>query len=112
LTVPPGTSTAHLTFYRQASQGAAALDPAHGYLPYAYQDKQPTRSGNSYSFTLTQRGQTGNFVYTVNGQYISEFTLGVSNASVRLVISGVGTSPKVALPAGARVVAAPGGGLG
>jgi hypothetical protein len=107
LTVPAGTPTRRLTFYRQASQGATALDPAHGYLPYATQAKRPTHSGDTYSFTLTKQGQTGTFTYTVTGSYVSQFTLTVPNASVRLDISDVGTSPPVALPAGAKVVSAP-----
>lgn len=104
LTVPSGSTPSHLVFYRQASQGAVALDPAHGYLPYATQAKHPSQSGGTYSFTLTKNGQTGTFTYTVNGQYVSEFTLSVPHASVRLDISDVGTSPPVKLPAGSRVV--------
>lgn len=108
LTVANGASTAHLTFYRQASQGAQALDPAHGYLPYAKQAKNITRSGDTYSFTLSettaQGKQTGTFAYTVSGPYVSEFNLGVATSSVNLVISQVGTSPPVKLPAGSKVV--------
>ncbi len=107
LTVSSSASTRNLVFYRQASQGAAALDPAHGYLPYASQAKNPKHNGDTYSFTLTKQGQTGTFTYTVDGGYITQFTLSVPNASVRLDISAVGTSPPVALPAGARVVSAP-----
>ncbi len=112
LTVAPGASTSHLTFYRQASQGAQALDPAHGYLPYAKQAKDVTKSGDTYSFTLSettaQGKQTGTFTYTVTGSYVSQFTLSVSTSSVNLVISQVGTSPPVKLPAGAKVVKATG----
>ncbi len=112
LTVAPGASTDHLTFYRQASQGAQALDPAHGYLPYAKQAKDVTQSGDTYSFSLSettaQGKQTGKFTYTVTGSYVSQFTLTVSTSSVNLVISQVGTSPPVTLPAGAKVVKATG----
>ena len=77
-----GASTDHLTFYRQASQGAQDLDPAHGYLPYAKQAKDVTRSGDTYTFTLSettaQGKQTGKFVYTVTGPYVSEFNLSVA----------------------------------
>ncbi len=108
LTMAVGASTDHLTFYRQASQGAQALDPAHGYLPYAKQAKDVTRSGDNYTFTLSettaQGKQTGKFVYTVSGPYVSEFNLSVASASVNLVISEVGTSPPVRLPAGSKVV--------
>lgn len=107
LTVPAGTLPQRLVFYRQLSQGAVSLDPAHGYLPYATQAKHPSQSGATYSFTLTKGGQTGTFTYTVDGQYISQFTLTVPHASVTLDISRVGTSPPVRLPAGAKVISAP-----
>ena len=42
--------------------------------------------------------------YTVTGSFISEFTLDVATSSVQLVISQVGSSPPVVLPAGAKVV--------
>ena len=110
LTVASGASTQHLTFYRQASQGAKALDPAHGYLPYAKQAKNVTKSGDTYTFTLTettaQGKQSGNFAYTVSGPYVSEFNLSVPPSSVNLVISQVGTSPPVELPAGSKVIKA------
>jgi hypothetical protein len=113
LTVPKNTPPKNLTFYRQDNPGGvASVDPAQN-LRYATQAKNPTRSGDTYSFTLTKQGQTGTFTYTVNGQYVSQFNLhvsGASGASVRLDISGVGTSPPVALPAGAKVVSAPTGG--
>jgi hypothetical protein len=110
LTVAAGASTDHLTFYRQATQGAQSLDPAHGYLPYVRQAKNVTRSGDTYTFTLqettTQGKQTGKFTYTVTGPYVSEFTLTVAASSVQLVISQVGSSPPVALPAGAKIITA------
>ncbi len=112
LTVAAGPTPAHLVFYRQLSQGAVSLDPAHGYLPYAAQAKHPSKSGDTYSFSLTKNGQTGTFAYTVSGQYISQFTLTVPHASVNLVISDVGTSPAVKLPPGSRVVSAPTGAAG
>jgi hypothetical protein len=104
--VSNNTSTKQLTFHSQASQGATALDPAHGYLPYATQANHPTRSGDTYSFTLTKQGQTGAFAYTVNGQHVSKFTLRVPSSSVQLDISAVGTSPPVALPTGSNVSSA------
>jgi hypothetical protein len=108
LTVAAGTSTADLTFYRQASQGAKALDPAHGYLPYAKQAKDITQSGDTYTFTIsettTQGKAIGTFNYTVTGPTVSQFTLDVAKSSVDLVISQVGSSPPVELPAGAKVV--------
>jgi hypothetical protein len=111
LTVTPATATRRLVFYRQASQSAAMLDPTHNYLRYASEGKHIVQSGNTYSFTLTQTSsqgkETGKFVYTVSGQYISQFDLTVQGASVRLVLSDIGSSPPVNLPAGAKVVAAP-----
>ena len=96
LTVSANTPTKHLVFYQQPSQGAAAVDPTHHYLRYATTAKNIDQSGSTYSFTLTQGGQTGHFAYTVSGQYVSEFNLTVKTASVQLVISQVGTSPPVA----------------
>ncbi|MGH9080588.1 MAG: hypothetical protein ACRDYE_11045 [Acidimicrobiales bacterium] len=109
LTVLAGTPTNRLTFYRQTGQGAVNFDPAHGYLPYATQVKNPTQSGSTYSFSVTKQGQTGTFTYTVSGQYVSQFTLSAPGTSIRLDISHVGTSPPVKLPAGAKVVTAPSG---
>jgi hypothetical protein len=110
LTVANNASTSHLVFYRQVSQGAKALDPAHGYLPYAKQAKDIQTSGDTYSFTLAettaQGKESGKFAYTVSGSYVSEFTLNVATASVQLIISQVGSSPPVKLPAGAKVVKA------
>jgi hypothetical protein len=107
ITVTPNTPTKNLVFYEQPSQGAAALDPAHNYLGYAQQAKNVQQSGSTYTFTLTQGGQVGTFAFTVSGKYVSEMTLTVKTASVQLTISQVGTSPPVALPAGAKVVVAP-----
>jgi hypothetical protein len=101
--VPNGTSISQVAFQSQASQGVTALDPAHSYLPNANQSKHPTLSGNTYSFTLSNQGQTGVFTYTVNGQYVSTFTLKVSTASVRVDISAIGTSAPVALPSGVKI---------
>jgi hypothetical protein len=110
--VAPGTSTANLTFYRQPYESAALADPTQTYLRYAKRAKVVTSSGNTYTFTLTQTGstgtpETGKFVYKVNGAYVSQFNLTVANESVQLVISAVGSSPAVSLPAGAKVVVLP-----
>jgi hypothetical protein len=114
VSVAANASTKHLVFYQQASQPASVLDPAHNYLRYANQAKNVTKEGSTYTFVLHQKGQTGTFVYTVNGKYISSFNLTVQNASVHLVISQVGTSPPVKLPAGSKVIGLPssGGGTG
>ena len=112
VTAPAGVPVNRLTFYRQNSQPAIAYDPAHGYLPYATEAKHPGQSGSTYAFSLTKQGQTGHFTFTVAGPYVSRFTLTVPNASVRLDISDVGTSPPVQLPAGIRVVSPSGSGSG
>jgi hypothetical protein len=112
LTVAAKASTAHLTFYRQplpTGESAKSFDPAHIYLPYARQvnPDKVQNDGSTHTFTIDKSGQTGHFVYTVSGSYVSEFTLKVEAELVALSISKVGTSPPVALPAGAKVVAAP-----
>jgi hypothetical protein len=112
LTVSANTPTSHLVFYKQESQGAAALDPVSNYLHYASLAKHVTQSGSTYSFSLTQQGQVGKFTFTVSGSYVSAIDLTVQTSSVQLIISQVGTSPPVALPAGAKVVAAPTTGTG
>jgi FlaG/FlaF family flagellin (archaellin) len=107
LTVAPGASTSHLVFYRQASQGVQGSDFVHVYLSYALTAPRIQSDGATHTFTLTQNGQTGNFKYQVSGQYVAEFNLTVSSASVQMVISQVGTSPPVALPKGAKVISVP-----
>ncbi len=106
-------STNHLVFYRQAGESAALLDPTQNYLRYAAEAQNVTRSGNTYTFTLSQTGsagkETGTFVYVVDGLYISQFDLTVQTSSVRLFISAVGSSPPVNLPPGSRVVSLPAG---
>jgi hypothetical protein len=118
LTVSSNVSTNHLTFYKQQARGTAASnDPAHNYLPYIKQAKNITGSAGISSFSLTKSGEVGSFTYTVSGKYVSEFSLSVSQSSapvssVQLDISQIGTAPPVALPTGAKVVAAPSGGVG
>jgi hypothetical protein len=107
VSVAANASTKHLVFYRQAAQPVTVDDPAHNYLRFANQAKHVTKDGSTYTFVLHQQKQTGTFVYTVNGRYISSFMLTVQNASVNLVISQVGTSPAVKLPAGSKVVGLP-----
>jgi len=101
--VPNDTPVSQVAFRSQASQGVTALDPAHSYLAEAKKTNQATRSGDVYSFTLSNQGQTGTFTYTVIGQYVSKFTLTVSTSSVRLNISAIGMSPPVTMPAGSKV---------
>jgi FlaG/FlaF family flagellin (archaellin) len=103
VTVSADAPTSSLKYYRQASQGAIALDPAHGYLPYAKQAKNPSGSDGTYTFTLTRQGQTGTFTYTVSGKYISSFNLVVKSNKVDLTISQVGTSPPVVAPPASQI---------
>ena len=71
LTVANDASTGHLVFYRQVSQGAKALDPAHDYLPYAKQAKDiQTVGGHLLVHVGGDHGQgkeSGKFAYTVSG---------------------------------------------
>lgn len=96
-----------LTFYKQQGQGAAAVDPARHYLGFAATGKNVAHSGSTYSFQLTQQGQTGHFAYTVSGRYISELLLSVATSSVHVVISQVGSAPHIALPKGAKIIKLP-----
>jgi hypothetical protein len=103
---------APLTFYKQPTTGAQAVDPAHAYLPYWNCHGAPscptTRSGSTTTVTLSQGGQTEKLTYTVTGNYVSRFTAGIPGGTIRLDISDVGTSPDVSLPKGAKIVSGPG----
>ena len=62
------TGAKHLTFYRQPARPASALDPAHGYLPYAQQaTERPAGTGTLLRSRSTQSGQTATFMVTVSG---------------------------------------------
>ncbi len=98
------TPPAHLTFYRQASQSAKALDPARRYLSFPKQASNIHQAGATYSFTLTESGQTAQLTFTVAGTYVSQVYVEAGKTSVLLVLSDVGTSPDVALPPDARIV--------
>ena len=105
--VAPGTSTAHLTFQKQASQPANSYDPVHEYVALAQSPKNVHQKGNTYTFSVTQRGQTASFTATVIGQYLSSLTITATGAQLSLTVSSVNTSPPVTLPAGAKVVETP-----
>ena len=104
-------STAPLTFYTQQSQGAQAVDPAHTYLAYwdcrGLKPCPTTRNGSVTTVTLSQGGQTETLTYTVTGNVVSKFTASTPGGTIELLISEVGSSPPVKLPAGARVVTVP-----
>ncbi|MEI7859433.1 MAG: hypothetical protein WCI26_06320 [Acidimicrobiales bacterium] len=95
-----------LTFYKQQTTGALAVDPAHTYLPY-YNKGPATTSGSVTTVTLSQGGQTENLKYTVTGDYVSNFKAVTPGGSISLDISAVGTSPQVKLPAGAKITTPP-----
>jgi hypothetical protein len=98
-------SAAHLVFRKANVQPAKLIDPAHRYLPYANQAMHVISNGDTHTFTVTQMGQVGAFVYLVSGWHVAQMRLAVpaARASVRLNISKVGTSPPVGLPAGATI---------
>jgi len=105
--VAPGTSTAHLTFQKQASHPAKSYDPVNEYVALAKSPKNVHQKGNTYTFSVTQQGQTASFTATVIGQYLSSLTITASGAQLSLTVSSVNTSPAVTLPAGAKVTTAP-----
>jgi hypothetical protein len=106
LTRSAKTTSTPLVFYSQQTLGAQAVDPAHTYLPFY--DKGPsTRSGSVTTVTVTQSGQSVKLIYTVTGNYVSNFKAVEQGGSINLSISDLGSAPEVALPTGARIVAAP-----
>lgn len=105
--VPAGTAPKHLTFQKQQGPGAKAVDPLRHYLGFAATGRNITQNGGTYSFALSQRGQTGHFTYTVSGRYISDVLLTVATESVHVVVSQVGSAAHVALPKGVKIVSAP-----
>jgi hypothetical protein len=112
VTVAKGTPLRNLTFYRQSNPGGVpSVDPAQN-LRYATQAKHLSQTGDTYSFSVTQMGQTGTFTYTVSGSYVTHFTFTVGRSSLELSLSHIGTSPRVGLPAGAKVVGPPPGAAG
>lgn len=94
------------TFYRQQTTGAQAVDPAHTYLPY-WNRGPATKTGSVTTVTLKQGGQTEKLSYTVTGNFVSNFKAVTPGGTIDLAISKVGSSPAVALPRGAKVVATP-----
>ena len=106
VTQPAKSTTPPLTFYSQQTTGAQAVDPAHTYLPY-YNKGPATKSGSVTTVTLSQGGQTEHLTYTVTGNYVSNFKAVTPGGTINLAISKLGTSPAVALPKGAKIVAAP-----
>jgi hypothetical protein len=104
VTVPNGTSTTHLVFYRQHAQTpVTALDPTQNYLRIEHRLHRVEQSGSNYSGTLTSGGETGTLEYTVSGQYIGRFSIAAQGTQVVVTISQVGTAPPIGLPKGARV---------
>jgi len=98
-------------FYTQQSPGAQAVDPAHTYLTYWNCHGAPTcpttRSGSVTTVTLSQGGQTEKLQFTVTGNVVTKFAAVTPGGTIVLELSEFGTSPKVALPAGAKIVSLP-----
>jgi hypothetical protein len=104
VTVTKGTSTAHLVFYRQRSDGAVStLDPALHYLGFVGSFGKLHQSGTTYGGPVTRGGQSGIVRYTVTGQYIGRIYISSQGTSIEVTISQVGTAPPIGLPKGARV---------
>jgi hypothetical protein len=98
----PKADSKHLVFYKQTTTGAQAVDPAHTYL--AYWNRGPSvTDGDTTTVTLSQGGQTEKLIFTVDGKYVSRFKAVTPGGTIVLDITDVGTSPAVALPAGAVV---------
>ena len=95
-----GAKGAH-DFYKQQTQGAQAVDPAHTYLLY-YDRGNSTISGSVTTVTLSQGGETEKLVYTVTGNYVSNFKATTPGGTINLDIGNVGSAPKVALPSNAK----------
>ena len=92
-------------FFTQQTTGAKAVDPAQTYL--RYWNKGPsTRNGSVTTVTLTQGGQTEQLIYTVTGNYVSDFKAVTPGGSIELAITEVGTSPPVELPKGYTITSA------
>ncbi len=105
ITVPSTTSTTKLRFYRQTvPPGTAVADAAKPYLDLALHGKNVKTDGATTTMTLSQGGQSATLVYTVSGQYVSELNATAGSTTVHLVLTNVGSSPPVALPAGSRIV--------
>ncbi len=97
VTRPAKGAKGPIVFYKQQTQGAQAVDPAHTYLMY-YDQGTSTRSGSVTTVTLTQGGETEKLVYTVTGNYVSNFKATTPGGTINLDIGNVGSAPKVALP--------------
>jgi hypothetical protein len=95
-----------VVFYKQQTQGAQAVDPAHTYLTY-FDKGTSTRSGSVTTVRLSQGGQTEKLTYTVTGNYVSNFKAVTPGGTINLAIGKVGSAPKVTLPSGAKIAASP-----
>jgi len=95
-----------IDFYKQQTEGAKAVDPAHTYLMY-YDKGTSTKSGSVTTVTLSQGGETEKLIYTVTGNYVSNFKAVTPGGTINLAIANVGSAPKVALPKNAKFAASP-----
>jgi len=95
-----------IDFYKQQTEGAKAVDPAHTYLMY-YDKGTSTKSGSVTTVTLSQGGETEKLIYTVTGNYVSNFKAVTPGGTINLTIGNVGSAPKVSLPSGAKFATSP-----
>jgi len=106
VTRPAKGAKGPIVFYKQQTEGAQAVDPAHTYLKY-YDKGTSTKSGSVTTVTLTEGGQTEKLFYTVTGNYVSNFKAVTPGGTINLAIANVGSAPKVALPKNAKFAASP-----
>lgn len=103
-TVPSNTPTSKLVFFKQQTVGAQAVDPAHNTLPIYKQATEKGRNGDVTTYRYDRNGQQATLVYTVAGAYVSVFDATILHSGHEsITITKVGSSPAVALPAGAAV---------
>ncbi len=108
ITVPAGTPTNRLHFYRQSiPPGTAQADGVAVYLQPASRGANKKTSNGVTTMTISQGGVTATFVYTVSGQYVSALDATAPGQAVHLIVTDVGSSPSVSLPAGAKVAGIP-----
>ena len=106
ISTPTAGGSAPSSYFSQTSQAATAVDPVHTYLKYASQGAA-RHSGAVTTVTLRKAGQLETLVFTVKGSHVVSFHATTPGGSIQLTISNFGSSPSVALPAGAKIVSQP-----
>ena len=92
-------------FFTQQTTGAVAVDPAQTYLKY-WNKGPSTKNGSVTTVTLSQGGQTEKLIYTVTGNYVSDFKAVTPGGTIELAITDVGSSSPVELPKGYTITSA------